>query len=406
MRGKKKHIGAIVYACIVALLLAGSIITSVLNSQTPQQGAKLLGIITVNRASAWAMGITAAILIFALCVRIFVIPRFKYVPGKFQILIEQFTRIVSRIAKAFRPKPGGFFDTNILQTFRDIFASRKKTAGFIVYLCLFVGFLIGSFATYKGSKEETIKEVMRDAVLHDTHKISFLGIKDVNPAFISAVTITCIVLLFALCVRIFVIPRFKYIPGKFQLVIEQWVGFFDGLAKSNSPHKSGFLGAYIFGAGSYIFISTLFELFGFQGVTTKGVPIALPAPLSDINAAIALGCLSYLIILSGGIAANKLRGVGRTLKDFSLPISMSFRLFGALLSGLLVTELVYYSIQLSFVLPVIVGIMFTLLHALIQTYVLTMLTALFYGEVTEPHIKAEKPKKKKLKKIKKQRAAA
>ena len=38
----------------------------------------------------------------------------------------------------------------------------------------------------------------------------------------------------------------------------------------------------------------------------------------------------------------------------------------------------YYS---RYVLPVLVGILFTLLHALIQAYVLTMLTALFYGEV-------------------------
>ena len=53
-----------------------------------------------------------------------------------------------------------------------------------------------------------------------------------------------------------------------------------------------------------------------------------------------------------------------------------------MLSGLLVTELVYYYIQLSYVLPVLVGILFTLLHALIQAYVLTMLTALFYGEVS------------------------
>ena len=121
--------------------------------------------------------------------------------------------------------------------------------------------------------------------------------------------------------------------------------------------------------------------------------VSLPAPLSDINAAIALGCLSYLIILSGGIVSNGMRGVGRTLKDFSLPISMSFRLFGALLSGLLVTELVYYYKALSFVLPVIVGVLFTLLHALIQAYVLVMLTALFYGEVSEPHVKKIKTKK-------------
>jgi F-type H+-transporting ATPase subunit a len=163
------------------------------------------------------------------------------------------------------------------------------------------------------------------------------------------------------------------------------VGLFDGLAKSNSPHRNRFLGAYLFGAGTYIFVGTLFELLGLQAVTVQGTSITLPAPLSDINGAIMLGCLSYLVILSGGIAGNGLRGVGKTLKDFSLPISMSFRLFGALLSGLLVTELVYYYINLSFGLPVIVGVLFTLLHALIQTYVLTMLTALFYGEVSEPH---------------------
>ena len=90
-----------------------------------------------------------------------------------------------------------------------------------------------------------------------------------------------------------------------------------------------------------------------------------------------------MVILGGGIISNGIKGAGKTLKDFSLPISMSFRLFGALLSGALVTELVYYFSALSFVLPVVVGVMFTLLHALIQAYVLTMLTSLFYGEVSE-----------------------
>ena len=143
-------------------------------------------------------------------------------------------------------------------------------------------------------------------------------------------------------------------------------------------------------------MGTLFELLGLQAVTTTGRSVTLPAPLSDVNGAIALGCLSYLVILSGGIAGNGLKGVGSTLKEFSLPISMSFRLFGALLSGLLVTELVYYYVQLSYVLPVLVGVLFTLLHALIQAYVLTTLTSMFYGETTEKHA----PKPKKSKKIK------
>ena len=33
--------------------------------------------------------------------------------------------------------------------------------------------------------------------------------------------------------------------------------------------------------------------------------------------------------------------------------------------------------------------LFTLLHALIQAYVLTMLTSVFYGEVTEPSEKSK-----------------
>lgn len=266
--------------------------------------------------------------------------------------------------------------------------------GRIIYLTVWLGLIFLSLAgvllTSGLEKTETIREIMRDAVLHDSNKISLFGIKDVNPALVSAFTVTGILLVAALLIRLFAIPKFKYVPGKFQLLLEQLVGFFEGLGKSNSPHRNGFLGAYIFGAGVYIFFGTLFELFGIQAVTTHGIPIALPAPLSDINAAIALGCLSYIVIMSGGLVSNGIKGIGKTLKDFSLPISMSFRLFGALLSGLLVTELVYYYSGLSFVLPVVVAVLFTLLHALIQTYVLTMLTSLFYGEVSEPSEKKAK----------------
>lgn len=270
---------------------------------------------------------------------------------------------------------------------------KKSRTAFIIWLFLAIAMLILSVISGASKAEpESIKEVMKDAVLHESNKISLFGLMDVNPAVISAFTVTGILLLFAAAVRIFAVPRFKKVPGKFQLLLESLVGLFDGLAKSNSPHRNKFLGGYIFGAGCYIFVGTVFELFGLQAVTTSGRSIAMPAPLSDINGAIAMGCLSYLVILSGGIAGNGLKGVGNTLKDFSLPVSMSFRLFGALLSGLLVTELVYYYLGLSFVLPVAVGVLFTLLHALIQTYVLIMLTALFYGEVSEPSHKNKNKK--------------
>ncbi len=274
-------------------------------------------------------------------------------------------------------------------------SKKQQTISVVVILGLAVLTLVLGIVVGTAHRAEGISELMRDAVLHEDNKMSLFGIVEVNPALISAYIVTAVLLLFALIVRIFVIPRFKMVPGKFQLLLETWIGYFDNLAKQNSPHRNGFLGAYLFAAGSYIFVGTFFELFGVQAITVAGHPITLGAPLADINAAISIGCLSYIIILSGGIVGNGMRGVGATLKDFSLPISMSFRLFGALLSGLLVTELVYYYVALSFVLPVVVGVLFTLLHALIQAYVLTMLTALFYGEVSEPSHKPKTIKKSK-----------
>ena len=272
--------------------------------------------------------------------------------------------------------------------------SKKRRIIFIsVWVLCAAAFLISSLLIGSAPQDESIKETMRDAVLHDANKINFFGLLDVNPALVSAYTVTGILLLFALIVRIFAIPRFKTIPGKFQIVIEEAVGFFNNLAKGNSPHKNVFLGAYVFTAGAYIFIGTLFELLGLQAITTAGRSVALPAPLSDINGAISMGVTSYLIILFGGLINNGFKGFFGAIKEFSLPLSMSFRLFGALLSGLLVTELVYYTVNLSIGLPVLVGVLFTALHAIIQTYVLTMLTSVFYGEVSEKTVKPKKIKK-------------
>ncbi len=271
---------------------------------------------------------------------------------------------------------------------------RQSKKGLVLWLGVILLLLIGALWAGFAGRTESVQETMRDAVLHNVNRIDLFGLMEVTPGLISAFLVTAALLIGAALLRVFAIPRFRYVPGKLQLALEEAVGLFDRMSSGSSPHRCGFLGAYIFGAGAFIFAGTLFELLGLQWMTVQGRPVTLPAPLSDINAAIAMGTLSYLVILSGGIAGNGVRGVGRTLKEFSLPISMSFRLFGALLSGLLVTELVYYYVSLSFILPVAVGVLFTLLHALIQTYVLTMLVSMYYGEVSEP---GEPKKKEKMK---------
>ena len=274
--------------------------------------------------------------------------------------------------------------------------SRRRVTFIVVWLAL-IALLVAAifiFGDLSGS-DESVKEVMRDGVLHEENKISLFGL-EVNPGLISAYVVTLILLLAALLIRIFAVPRFKRVPGKFQSVIEWIVGFFSDMADRNSPAKPRFVGAYIFGAGVYIFFGTLFELLGIQAVTTGGRSVSMPAPVSDINGAIAVGVTSFLVILLAGLFTRGVKGALGVLKDFSLPISMSFRLFGALLSGLLVTELVYHYVALSFALPVIVGVLFTLLHALIQTYVLTTLVSVFYGEAVEPKPAKKKKENKKL----------
>ena len=269
---------------------------------------------------------------------------------------------------------------------------KKKRIFLIVWLALIV-LLIAAIVIvgFSRKNDESLREIMRDGVLHEANKISFFGL-EVKPGLISAYVVTGVLLLAALLIRLIAVPRFKTVPGKFQALIEKGVDLFSGMAKNNSPHRTGFIAAYIFSAGTYIFFGTLFEMFGIQAVTTRGRSVALPAPLADINGALAMGFLTFTMILLAGLVANGPKGFFRALKDFSLPISMSFRLFGALLSGLLVTELVYYSLALSFVLPALVGVVFTLLHAVIQAYVLTTLASIFYGEAVEPSQKKTKSK--------------
>ena len=345
---------------------------------------------SVNRVWLTCFIVVLAIIAAAALIRLFAVPRFKVVPGRFQALIEG-------IVKFFRPK----------KRKNDLMPKKVRiTATIILVAWIFISFF-GSLIAAGNAKTETLAETLRDAVLHEANKVFFFGM-EVNPAVLSSFIMVILILIGALLIRIFIIPRFSYTPGKLQILVELLVSFFDNQAHTKSRKLNRFLGAYMLAAGSYIFWGTMSELLGIQLKTTEGHFIAMSAPLSDINGAICLGVLSYIIILASGIAGNGVKGIGYTLKEFSLPISMSFRLFGALLSGLLVTELVYYVLQLSFVLPVIVGIMFTCIHAIMQTYILCMLVSMYSAEVSEDHpkkIKVKKVRKKKQKNIQVQAGA-
>lgn len=116
---------------------------------------------------------------------------------------------------------------------------QRKKRLILVWICVSAVLLAGSLAAPGGGETETIQEAMRDAVLHESDQISLFGLRPVNPGLISSLVVTAVLLLAALCIRIFVIPGFKDVPGRFQLVLEQAVGLFDGLAGQTVPGGTG-----------------------------------------------------------------------------------------------------------------------------------------------------------------------
>jgi F-type H+-transporting ATPase subunit a len=213
-----------------------------------------------------------------------------------------------------------------------------------------------------------------------------------------AVGVICIVLRFVF------LRKYSAVPKGAQLVLEKAVSMFDNIAKGAAHSYAKYVGPIIFGAGVYIFSGTLIEAFGFKPV------------FADLNSGLAVGTVGFLVIHILGLKKRGIKGrldaqfrsekgvfgilVGaiKTLSDLILPFSMALRLYGSILSGMLIVDLLYIIIQsfleaklyisawalpLSTVVGGGIGIGLTLFHAAIQAYVFATLISLFTGETTE-----------------------
>ena len=158
---------------------------------------------------------------------------------------------------------------------------------------------------------------------------------------------------------------------------------------------SGLMGPYTLGAAAYICCGVLIELFGLR-----------PA-IADVGACVALALCTFIFIHTLGFMKNKHRRLKHYLNpiniitDLAVPVSMTFRLFGSILSGMVIMDLIYIIVEgiwytvLPVFLPAIVTPLFTLFHAFIQSYVFASLSLTFVSEAIEPVPKREKRKRKK-----------
>lgn len=116
--------------------------------------------------------------------------------------------------------------------------------------------------------------------------------------------------------------------------------------------------------------------------------LGITPPTSDFNVTLALGVLTFILIQSTAIRS---KGVGNYLKGFlepspvllpmniigelATPISLSFRLFGNILSGVIIMSLLYSALGIfSPVIAPILHAYFDVFSGLLQTFIFAMLT--------------------------------
>lgn len=188
-----------------------------------------------------------------------------------------------------------------------------------------------------------------------------------------------VLIVIAILYRVLIVPKFKTVPTGIQSIMEYLVSTFNGMAKSTVGHYSAPLGGIVFGLAAFICVGTLMEMLGIR------------PPSADINACAAMALTTFILINFYGL---KEKGLGKRLKryilpipliplitDIAVPVSMTFRLFGSILSGFLIMSIIYAAMPA--VLPGFLSIMFTLFHALIQSYIFAVLSLTFIGEAVE-----------------------
>ena len=132
----------------------------------------------------------------------------------------------------------------------------------------------------------------------------------------------------------------------------------------------------------YLGVSNMIGLIGFK------------PPTKDINVTIALALMSIILIEYSGIHSRGVKGWVKSFAEpmpmiapinvmeiFIRPVSLCMRLFGNILGGFVVMELIKGVILV--IVPIPFSLYFDVFDGLIQAYVFVFLTSLFIKEQVE-----------------------
>lgn len=189
---------------------------------------------------------------------------------------------------------------------------------------------------------------------------------------------------FAIFVRI-KLRRFQEIPIGFQNVVEAIVEIFDNFVRNSAGEQLMSMGTWFFTVFIFIFVSNI-----------SGV-VGLRPPTADWATTFAFAMATFILVQITGVKYRK----GAYIKSFfkprpvffplnligelAKPISLSFRLYGNVLAGVILMTLIYSitPIFVRFGLPVVLHAYFDLITGALQTYIFCILSLMFIRGAAE-----------------------
>lgn len=264
------------------------------------------------------------------------------------------------------------------QTEEGFKAAKKKRnllmmAGVLsLWLCL--GLILGCF----GLSERKFQ------VAISPERMNILGYSVSSTVLVSWIVIAALAVI-AILIRVFVIPRFRETPRGIQLVLETAVSAINDLTREKYGHRNDGLASYFFALAALFIGSAIVELFGFRPPTT------------DLSMTLSYALVTFVLINVYGIYKKGVKGrlqsfvrpkaiiaPFKLLSDLAVPISLACRLFGNMLGGMVVVELVYFALgAFSVGIPAVLGLYFNAFHPLIQFFIFINLSLTFIGEAVE-----------------------
>jgi F-type H+-transporting ATPase subunit a len=158
----------------------------------------------------------------------------------------------------------------------------------------------------------------------------------------------------------------------------------DNMVKSALGDGFGSLGGYFFSILAFILVSNYSAILGMR------------PPTSDVSTTLALALSSIGIMHFLGISRHGRRYFKEyfepawpffpmhLMEEITKPISLSFRLFGNILGGVIIFELVYelFPLPLRFVIPSFLHAYFDFFVGALQAYIFTVLSMTFISQKT------------------------